>query len=143
LSELPVDLPVTGPTAPPRSNGEMVFDAPWESRLFGVTMALVDADRFSWSEFQQRLIAAVGRWEADHPDGEGYRYYERWAEALESLLDDLGIVPVGTTDARALALAARPAGHDHKGHDHRHDHHDDHHDDHHGHGPGPTAHDVP
>lgn len=134
MSELPVDLPITGPTAPPRSNGEMVFDAPWESRLFGVTMALVEAERFSWSEFQQRLIAAVGRWEADHPDGEGYRYYERWAEALESLLADLGIVAIETTDARALALAARPAGHDH------HDHHGH---DHHGHEPGPAAHDVP
>ena len=119
MSELPVDLPITGPTAPPRSNGEMVFDAPWESRLFGVTMALVEAERFSWSEFQQRLIASVGRWEGD-------RYYERWAEALESLLADLGIVAIETTDARALALAARPAGHDHDGHE-----------------PGPTAHDVP
>jgi nitrile hydratase accessory protein len=132
LTDLPVDLPITGPTAPPRSNGEMVFDAPWESRLFGVTMALVEADRFSWAEFQRRLIAAVGRWEADHPDGEGYRYYERWAEALESLLDDLGIVAIETTDGRAHALAARPAGHDH--HDH---------DDQGGHGSGPTTHDVP
>ena len=78
----------------------MVFEAPWESRLFGVTLALVEAERFAWSEFQQRLIAAVRRWEAEHPDGEGYRYYERWAEALESLLDDLGIVAVEATDAR-------------------------------------------
>jgi nitrile hydratase accessory protein len=126
LSELPVDLPIAGPTAPPRSNGEMVFDAPWESRLFGVTMALVEADRFAWSEFQQRLVAAVRRWEAEHPDGEGYRYYERWAEALESLLDDLDIVATETTDARVLALAVRPAGADH-----------------HGHGAGTTVHDVP
>jgi nitrile hydratase accessory protein len=129
LSGLPVDLPITGPTAPPRSNGEMVFDAPWESRLFGVTMALVEADRFSWSEFQRRLISAVGRWEADHPDGEGYHYYERWAEALESLLDDLGIVAIETTDAQARLLAARPAGHDH--HEHG------------WHGSGPAVHDVP
>ena len=104
----------------------MVFDAPWESRLFGVTLALVEAERFAWSEFQQRLIDAVRLWESDHPDGEGYRYYERWAEALESLLDDLGIVAVEATDARVLALAARPAGHDHYGH-----------------GSGPAAHDGP
>jgi nitrile hydratase accessory protein len=128
LSELPAELAITGPAAPPRANGEMVFDAPWESRLFGVTMALVEDERFAWSDFQERLIAAVGRWEAEHPDGEGYRYYERWAEALESLLDDLGIVAVETTDERARALAARPAGHDHG--------------DHGGHGLGPTAHDV-
>ena len=127
----PVELAITGPAAPPRANGEMVFDAPWESRLFGVTMALVEDERFAWSDFQERLIAAVGRWEAEHPDGEGYRYYERWAEALESLLDDLGIVASETTDARARALAARPAGHDHGDHGW-----------HGGHGSGPTAHDV-
>jgi nitrile hydratase accessory protein len=131
LSELPAELAITGPAAPPRANGEMVFDAPWESRLFGVTMALVEDERFAWSDFQQRLITAVGRWEAEHPDGEGYRYYERWAEALESLLDDLGIVTIETTDARARSLAARPAGHDHGGHG-----------GHGGHGSGPTAHDV-
>jgi nitrile hydratase accessory protein len=116
LSQLPVELAITGPAAPPRSNGEMVFDAPWESRLFGVTLALVEAERFAWSEFQRQLIAAVRRWETEHPDGQGYRYYERWAEALESLLDDLGIVAVETTDERVGALAARPAGHDHAGH---------------------------
>jgi nitrile hydratase accessory protein len=127
LSELPVELAISGPAAPPRSNGEMVFDAPWESRLFGVTMALVEAQRFAWSDFQERLIAAVGRWEAEHPEGEGYRYYERWAEALDSLLDDLGMVAVETTDERALALASRPAGHDHGGHG----------------AAGPVAHDVP
>ncbi len=127
MSELPAELAISGPAAPPRSNGEMVFDAPWESRLFGVTLALVEAERFAWSEFQDRLIAAVRRWEAEHPDGEGYRYYERWAEALESLLDDLGIVAVEATDARVLALASRPAGHDHGGHL----------------AEGPVAHDVP
>ncbi|MGH9231480.1 MAG: nitrile hydratase accessory protein [Acidimicrobiales bacterium] len=95
-------------------------------RLFGVTLALVEARRFASNEFQHRLIAAVRRWESEHPDGEGYRYYERWAEALESLLDDLGIVGLEATDARVLALAARPAGHDH-----------------HGHGAGPGAHDAP
>ena len=103
----------TGPTAPPRSNGELVFEAPWESRLFGVTVALAEAGQFEWSEFQQRLIGAVGRWEAEHPDGEGYRYYERWAEALESLLGDRGIVAPDSVGERAAELAGRPAGHDH------------------------------
>ena len=65
---------------------------------------------------ERHLITAVGRWEAEHPDGEGYRYYDRWVEALESLLDDRRIVAVETTDARPRALAARPAGHDHHGH---------------------------
>lgn len=113
MTEVPVELAITGPAAPPRSNGELVFEAPWESRLFGMTMALHQAGRFEWREFQQRLIAAVHRWEAEAPEGEPYRYYERWAEALESLLDERGIVTVGAIDARAVDLAARPAGHDH------------------------------
>jgi nitrile hydratase accessory protein len=115
LSELPVELAVAGPAAPPRSNGELVFEAPWESRLFGITMALYEAGRFEWSEFQERLIGAVGRWEAEHPGGEGYRYYERWAEALEALLDHGEIVSTTLIDERAAALAARPPGHDHHG----------------------------
>ena len=32
-----------GVAAPPRANGELVFAAPWESRVFGVTMALREA----------------------------------------------------------------------------------------------------
>lgn len=113
MSELPVELPIAGPAAPPRSNGELVFGAPWESRLFGITMALYESGGFEWSEFQRRLINAVQRWEALHPDGADYRYYQRWAEALESLLRDRGLVDATLIDERASALAARPAGHDH------------------------------
>jgi nitrile hydratase accessory protein len=115
LSELPLELPITGPAAPPRSNGELLFDAPWQSRLFGITMALYEAGRFEWDEFQQRLVRAVGRWEAEHPDGQGYVYYERWAEALEAMLDERAIVGTAVIDNRTAALAARPSGHDHHG----------------------------
>jgi nitrile hydratase accessory protein len=113
LTELPVELAITGRAAPPRANGELVFEAPWESRLFGIAVALYEAGRFEWSEFQQRLIAAIQRWEAGHPEAAEYRYYERWAEALESLLKDRGIVAAEAIDERAVALAIRPRGHDH------------------------------
>ena len=117
VSDAPVELATAGPAAPPRSNGELVFEAPWESRLFGVTMALQASGHFAWDEFQRRLIAAVGRWEAEHPDGDGYRYYERWAEALESLLGDRGIVALGRHRRARRPALRRPAGHDHD-HDH-------------------------
>lgn len=113
MSELPVELAIAGPAAPPRSNGELVFEAPWESRLFGIAMALYESGWFEWSEFQQRLITAVQRWEAVHPDGADYRYYERWSEALESLLRDRGVVDTALIAMRASTLASRPAGHDH------------------------------
>lgn len=125
--DLPVGLDLDGPSAPPRSNGELVFSQPWESRVFGMTIALHQAGLFPWDDFQDQLIAAVGRWEAAHPGGEGYRYYECWFEALQALLDERAVVAPSELDARALTFAGRPAGHDHR---HDHDHHDhDHHDD--------------
>lgn len=127
------------PAGPPRLNGEMVFDEPWESRSFAMAAALVEEGCFGWDDFRDHLIAAVRRWEAD-PDGE-YRYYERWQEALESITADRGIVAGLEVDELAAAYAARPPGHDH-GHDHgdHHHHHDHDHGDH-SHGPGGGHHD--
>ena len=46
-SEAGPALDSDGPAAPPRRNGELAFEAPWESRLFGVTMALVRSGVFA------------------------------------------------------------------------------------------------
>ena len=130
-------LDIEGPAAPPRLNGELVFDAPWEGRSFAMAMALVDGGLFIWDDFRDHLIAAVQRWESD-PVGE-YRYYERWQEALESIVSELEIVAEPEVDELAAAYAARPAGHDHDHGEHHHDghgehHHDGGHDGHDGHG---------
>ena len=50
--------------APPRDNGELVFEAPWQSRAFGVVADLVDAGSFSWNDFRQQLLGAIQAWEA-------------------------------------------------------------------------------
>ena len=96
-----------GPAAPPRRNGELAFDAPWERRLFGVTMALVEAGSLDWERFRARLIAEIGR-----PRGE-WSYWDRWRTALEGVLADDGLVDGGALGDAAAALAARPHGHDH------------------------------
>ena len=120
-------LDVTGPAAPPRSNGELVFAEPWESRAFGMAVTLHAGGAFEWEDFRQELIAAVRRWEAGHPSREGWSYYTCWLEALERILAHQGLVGPNDVDSRAAVLAARPADHGH-----RHDEHD--HDDHAGHG---------
>jgi nitrile hydratase accessory protein len=112
---LPLDT--DGPAAPPRSNGELVFAAPWESRAFGLAMALHDRGLFDWEDFRQQLIAAVARAEAA---GGEFSYYRCWLEALQTLLDSRGVVDVAAVEQRAGALAVRPAGHDHRHHDHDH-----------------------
>ena len=78
MNETPDDLP--------RRNGELVFDAPWESRAFGLAAAYLDASGQDWATFRNHLMAAI----ADLPDETPY--YEAWVVALDRLLvaDGLG-----------------------------------------------------
>jgi nitrile hydratase accessory protein len=119
-------LAYDGPAAPPRSNGELDFAQPWESRAFGMAVSLHDAGAFAWPVFQSALIRRISAWEATHPDGAGWSYYQHWLGALEDVLTADGTVTSAEVDARAEELAARPAGHDHTrsstGHGHGHGH---------------------
>jgi nitrile hydratase accessory protein len=103
-------LDLDGPAAPPRRNGELVFAEPWESRVFGLTMALHEAGLFVWDEFRSRLIEAIGHGEANGAD---LLYWHAWRRAFESLLSAKGVCAGGDLEARTRALAARPPGHDH------------------------------
>jgi hypothetical protein len=87
-------LDVDGPAAPPRSNGELVFDAPWQARVFGLAAAVVET-RFAGDRepFRQRLIAAI----ADDPERP---YWDSWAVALEDLVTTNGLLPDGAVDER-------------------------------------------
>jgi nitrile hydratase accessory protein len=114
-------LDSAGPAAPPRDNGELVFAAPWESRAFGVALALSGAGRIEWEQFRRALIREIAQWEAEHPSGEGWSYYECWLRSLERFASESGFVSASDLSERVAALAARPAGHDH-GHEHGHEH---------------------
>jgi len=116
-------LDSAGPAAPPRDNGELVFAAPWESRAFGVALALHDSGRMDWKDFRQSLIEEIAAWETAHPSGEGWNYYECWLRSLERVVSAKGLVGADDLRARQAELEARPAGHDHDeaGH-HGHEH---------------------
>jgi nitrile hydratase accessory protein len=85
-------LTMTGDGAPPRDNGELVFNAPWEGRVFALAVALVDRLDLEWDDFRQRLITAI----ADDPERP---YYESWAAALEALVVDLGLTTAAVITA--------------------------------------------
>jgi nitrile hydratase accessory protein len=99
-----VDRAVTqmsGPAAPPRRNGELVFDAPWQGRAFGMALGVVDRLGLEWKAFQERLIAAI----AAHPE---LPYYDCWVAALEQLLLDYGVASTEEiAAARHTAQAAK------------------------------------
>ena len=109
-----VPLDWEGPGAPPRRNGELVFETLWESRLFGATMALYEAGLFTWDEFRDRLIAEIAAFERAHgARDEGFRYYECWLAAFERLVAEKGLCSPQDLEARVELLRSRPPGFDH------------------------------
>jgi nitrile hydratase accessory protein len=116
-----VPLDIDGPAAPPRSNGELVFSEPWESRAFGMAVSLSESGALAWPAFQAALIARIGAWDTNSARDEPYGYYQLWLAALEDVLAGLGAVSTDEIAARIQALAQRPHGHDHRDdHDHPH-----------------------
>lgn len=101
-----IDAGLAGPLSPPRRNGEIVFDAPWERRVFGVTIALCRSGAVGWDDFRRKLIRHI----ADH---QARPYWQSWAIALEDVLACTSVLPQAELDARQRELLVRPAGHDH------------------------------
>src|SRR6185295_3597314 len=98
-----------GAEALPRRNGELVFEAPWESRAFGVAVALHDAGAIDFERFRTFLVAEIGEHE---DDADGRAYYEHWLDALQRVVLEQGVVSEAELDARAVAIAHEWA-HDH------------------------------
>jgi hypothetical protein len=82
---LPVDA--EPPPGVPRHNGELVFEAPWESRAFGLAAAYLQASGCGWDRFRAHLVTAIAHLPGDTP------YYEAWVTAIENLMADDGLAP--------------------------------------------------
>lgn len=89
--------------AVPRRNGELVFAAPWEGRIFGMAVALSDNQAYDWDDFRDRLVAEIA---AAEEHGDDSDYYERWLASFERLLLDTGLVAAEELDARTAEFAA-------------------------------------
>lgn len=107
---------LAGSAAPPRRNGELVFEAPWESRLFGMTLALCEAGRFQWEEFRVLLCEEIRAFEAAPPARAPFCYYACWQRAFERLMAEKGLCTTIELETCARTLAARAPGHDHAPH---------------------------
>jgi hypothetical protein len=93
-------LDVDGPAAPPRRNGELVFEAPWQSRVFGLAAAIVetcfDGDR---EPFRRELIRTI----ASEPERD---YWDSWTIALEALVVQAELVDEFSVEKRLADTSA-------------------------------------
>lgn len=78
------------PFAPP-ARDEAVFAEPWQARAFGMTMALHQAGRFTWSEWVEVLSAEIAAAKARGEADAGDTYYLHWLAALERIVAAKGL----------------------------------------------------
>jgi nitrile hydratase accessory protein len=107
-----VEIPsMDGAPALPRKNGEPVFEAPWQSRAFGMAVTLCNRGLYPWDDFKMRLITQIAAGDtaadtttmADASSG----YYDQWVAAFCELLVDKRMV---TTEEMALRIAEFKSG---------------------------------
>ncbi len=113
------ELTLSAELAPPMANGEVLFEAPWQGRSFGMARTLAEAGVFTWDEFRAHLIRVIGVWDRNAADTDEYEYYRHFLQALEAVLAEKGALDSGVLAERVEAFSARPHGHDHQ---HPHDH---------------------
>ncbi len=92
-----------GVEALPRKNGELVFDALWEGRVFGMAVALNDQGVYPWRDFRDQLVERIAEADA-HSDPSSY--YERFLAAFERLALTRGLVSPDELDQRTEEYAS-------------------------------------
>jgi nitrile hydratase accessory protein len=96
-----------GPAALPRKNGELVFESPWQARVFGMAVALSDQGRYGWDDFRERLIVAIAAADHnDHDESPATIYYEQWLAAFEQLLLAQGFCTRDEIERRTAEFAS-------------------------------------
>ncbi len=96
----------------PAGPAERSFEQPWELRAFAIAVAAYHSGQYEWSEFQLSLADAIRSWESAGA-AEPWSYYERWLEALETVLAGTGALSEAALDERTKAAlaVARTANH--------------------------------
>jgi nitrile hydratase accessory protein len=94
-----VDRQVADLDGLPRKNGELVFEAPWQSRAFGMVVALNQLGALAWPEFRQRLVDEIA--------GAGeHEYYASWLSAIERLVLEHRLLTPNELSRRTAEFAA-------------------------------------
>lgn len=92
-----------GNAALPRKNGELVFQAPWEGRAFGIAVALNADGFYEWRDFREQLVGEIASTEKS---GSPSSYYEQWLASLEKVVIAKGFISQQELDTRTAEYAS-------------------------------------
>jgi len=85
-----VDRALAASAPLPRSNGELVFEEPWQGRALGMAVVALERAGIPWAEFSRQLALAVDRHGYDPTEPAATAYYAAWLDALEATLGEAG-----------------------------------------------------
>ncbi len=85
-------LPAELAAAIPRSNGEPVFEEPWQARALGMGVVALRELGVGAQEWRDALAAAIARHGYDPDETPAGAYYTAWVEALERLVSERAVV---------------------------------------------------
>jgi nitrile hydratase accessory protein len=85
-----VDLALAQSAPLPRSNGELVFEEPWQGRALGMAVVALERAAIPWEEFSRQLAQAISRHAYDPVEPAASAYYAAWLDALETTLANAG-----------------------------------------------------
>ncbi len=102
-------LELIGVVAPPMLNGEVVFEAPWQSRTFAMARALCERHFYEWNEFRERLIDEIDKVKP----GSDFCYFDYFLAALVRLLTEKCLCEIYDLISLEKIYEDRPRGHDH------------------------------
>lgn len=88
---------------PTDSDDDVVFEAPWQARVFGLAVALHEADDDrDWARFQQVLAERIGATDPGRMQGDvESAYYREWLACLEDELVEAGDLDPDEIERRA------------------------------------------
>jgi nitrile hydratase accessory protein len=95
-------------TDAPQEGETLVFQTPWEARIFALIANMATNDRFQWDEFKEELISQIA---ADNKDDascdldSGSPYYRSWLAAAESLFSSLDVCSPAELETRIQKLS--------------------------------------
>ncbi len=70
----------------PRTNGELVFDEPWQARALGMGVVVLQELGVGAVEWRDALAEAIDRHGHDADEDAATAYYAAWVDALERVV---------------------------------------------------------